>query len=208
GRLAASTEGGSPGRRATRAASPGTTSSRCAASGARAATVRGSSAASTGATPPAITRRAAPPRPRGSEPTPRPPPRATAARPTPPSATMRLTVPGSTTKFCPSHFAGLTPSRRAISRVSAGPSRASVVTGLVSPGAEHALAGRGELPAQRLDRDLLDVGERAHGIGHHRGRVRLSPVWDGGEERRVGLHQQQVGGRGPRRLPQPARLAG
>ena len=57
---------------ATRAASAVTTVSRGARSGARAATVRGSSAASTGSTSTAITRRAAASRPRVSEPNPGP----------------------------------------------------------------------------------------------------------------------------------------
>ena len=90
--------------------------------GARAATVRGSSAASAWSTSTAITLPAAASSGRVSEPKPGPTSSTTSSAPRPASAVIRRTVPASMTKFWPSRLAGLRPSRPTSCLTSAGPS--------------------------------------------------------------------------------------
>src|SRR6185437_15128411 len=66
------------------------------------------------------------------------------------------------------------------------------------PGAEGALGGGGYRVAQVGQVQALDLGQAAQGVGGQGGLVGLAAVGDRGEERRVGLGQDEVGrgGRG------------
>ena len=122
GRFATSTDGAA-GRSwpSIRSASAATTAARSAGPGARAAIVRGSSAASTGSISTPTTRPApASSRASVSEPSPGPTSSTTSCGSSAASAAIRRTVPGSTTKFCPSRLDGRTPSRPASSLISPG----------------------------------------------------------------------------------------
>ena len=64
--------------------------------------------------------------------------------------------------------------------------------GTLLPGAEGALGGGGDRVAQVGEVCARDLGQAAQGVGGQRGLVGPAPVGDRGEERRVGLGQDQL----------------
>src|SRR5690606_443148 len=158
--------GAAPGSSRTLSASASRTSKRPTASGWWAATVAGSSPASTGSISTATTSQPISSRPRVSDP--RPGPTSTPRSPasTPAWRTILRTVPPSCTKFCPRVFVGRTPRRSARARISAGPSsgefgltRASLRGGSVPVLAEEVTprAARGGVAAGDVGQAPLDL---------------------------------------------------
>ena len=170
-------------------ASAATTAMRSARSGARAAIVRGSSAASTGSisTPttwpaPASSRASV------SEPRPGPTSSTTSCGSSAASAAIRRTVPGSTTKFWPSRLDGRTSSRPASSLISPGVSSRTTV-----PSATTALPHRRDSGGSSVT-----AGSGTVGIGD------MGGTRCGSGRGRAGAG---AGGRGPGRAGGPVRGA-
>ena len=195
-----------------RSASAATTATRSASPGARAAIVRGSSAASTGSisTPttwpaPASSRASV------SEPSPGPTSSTTSCGSSAASAAIRRTVPGSTTKFWPSRLDGRTPSRPASSLISPGVSSrtpAPSATTAARSANRHDVTSYAVITATmstslRLQRQPgaratagCGAGMRMRDMRCRSGQVRMTPSGADREPRRAGAGT--AGAAGPR----------